>query len=130
MKIKASYVNRCSNYVQWLAEPLYMPDRSLPDTAKGEYTAVEAMFLKESRGEEVSCSEPYFLDCLKKGKASREFHIKGWLSMTREREAMPEEFFGCLGLRSTEEFRSIFGRLPTLPLLRIIHQELSSASLT
>jgi hypothetical protein len=128
-RIKPNYIRRCKNYLLWLGDPkeggLYVPDRSIPDESKEEFSAVEAAFLKETHNQEVKCSQPYLLDCLKKGKASREFHIKGWLSMTRTGEAVPEEFFGCLGLRSTEEFRGIFGHPPTLPRLRIIQQELT-----
>jgi hypothetical protein len=99
-------------------------DESLPDEVPGDLTAIEAMFMLETHGKEISCNQPRMLDALKKGKQSREFHIKAWLDIVRYREAQPEEFFGCLGLRSAEEFRSIFGRSLTLPLLRIIHREL------
>lgn len=123
-KIREKYIERCKNYVLWLGAPLYVVNESLPDEALGELTAVEAMFMLETHGKEVLCNQPRMFDALKKGKQAREFHVKAWLDMVRCREAWPEEFFGCLGLRSAEEFRSIFGRSLTLPLLRIIHQEL------
>lgn len=124
-RIRESYVSRCKNYVLWLCAPLYTVDEYLPDSAPGAYNAVEAMFMLETHGKEVTCSEPRMFDALKKGKQSREFHIKGWLSMTRANEALPEEFFGCLGLRSREEFRGIFGRMPSLPTLHNISRNLS-----
>jgi hypothetical protein len=115
VRIKAKYVDRCKNYVRWLGNSLFMPDESLYGTGEsGGVSAVEAMHEFETHGRSVECREPYILDCLKCGKQCREFLIKGWLSMTRAGEAVPEEFYGCAGLRSTEEFRSIFGRLPIL----------------
>jgi hypothetical protein len=99
-------------------------DESLPDETEGLCDAIEAMLTYESTGKEKSCNQPRLLDALVKGKKSREFHITSWLSMVRSGEAWPEEFFCCLGLRSSEEFRSIFGRLPSLPLLRRILREL------
>lgn len=117
IKVRPAYIDRCKNYMHWLGNDLFPIDRSLPDHADGDYSAVEAMSAFESRGEEISCKEPYLLDCLKKGKQCREFLIKGWLSMTRSGEAQPEEFYGCAGLRSAEEFRSIFGRSPSLQYL-------------
>jgi hypothetical protein len=128
-RLKQSYILRCKNYMQWLPSQdsgihnMFRLDRSLPDSAPGDLDAVEAMFMQETHGGEYECNQPYLYDCLKKGKTSREFHVKGWLSMTRSGEAIPEEFFGSLGLRSAEEFRSIFGRSLTLPLLRIIHRD-------
>lgn len=123
-KIREKYLARCKNYVLWLGSPLFVVDESLPDESEGEFTAVEAMFMLETHGKEVKCNQPRVLDALKKGKQGREFHVKAWLNMVRCREAWPEEFFGCLGLRSVEEFQGIFGRSLTLPFLRIIHQEL------
>lgn len=124
MKIKQKYLDRCSNYILWLCAPLYQVDNSLPDMVPEGVSAVEAMFMKETHGKDVICCEPRLLDAYKKGKASREFHVTGWLSMTRSGEAVPEEFFGCLGLRSSEEFQSVFGVSLTLPRLRIILREL------
>jgi hypothetical protein len=125
VKIRPSYIERCKNYLLWLKEPLYMIDESLADIAEGDYSAIEAMSLLESRGKRgLPCFEPRLLDGFKKGKQSREFHVKGWLSMTRAGEALPEEFFGCLGLRSSAEFRGIFGHGPSLQRLRLIHREL------
>lgn len=125
-KIKPRYIERCKNYVLWLGEPLYMVDESLPDEDKGDWTAIEAMFMLETHGKELECNQPRLLDALKKGKQSREFHIKGWLSMTRAGEAWPEEFFGCLGLRSAGEFQSIFGHSLSPPLLRRTLRELET----
>ncbi len=137
MKIKASYLDRCKGYVQWLGGPLFAVDESLPDIAKGELTAVEAMFNQETHGkgikvfpvtykkgeEPLTCSEPRMFDALYKGKQCREFAVKQWKAGVKSKEFWPEEFLGCSGLRSVEEFRSIFGRGPTLPLLRRILQE-------
>lgn len=123
-RIREKYVKRCKNYALWLCAPLYLVDETLADEAQGDFTAIEAMFLLETHGKDVSCNQPRMLDALKKGKQSREFHVKAWLDMVRCREAWPEEFFGCLGLRSAEEFQGIFGRSLTLPLLLIIHRDM------
>lgn len=125
-RIKDSYYRRCASYVQWIGSPLFPIDESLPDSADGEANAVEAMHAWESRGVGIACSEPRMLDALKKGKQCREFNIKQWIAGVKAKEFWPEEFLGCSGLVSVEEFRSIFGRLPTLPLLRIILRQVEA----
>ncbi len=124
LRIKQSYINRCRNYVQWLGIPMFEPDESLPHNVSDGLSALECMYLKETHGINQPCREPHLFDCLKKGKQCREFDIKQWMSGIKNGEFWPEEFFGCAGVTSVGEFRSIFGRTPTRPLLQRIRREL------
>lgn len=90
------------------------------------HSAEEAMYMWETHGKMVPVAEDQqeLFQLYRIGKEQRDFHVTEWRGSIKQYLALPEEFYGVLGMVSPSEFRGVFGRDLDLHLLSIQAREL------
>lgn len=128
VKLKAKYLLRLASYFHWCnGDFMLAAEMKLDENGP---TPEEAMFLWESKGiKPDGCTDPGLLARFVQGKTSRDFHVTEWRRGCSQKLFIPEEFFGCLGLRSAEEFKGIFGREPDVKALQTVKRSLMLAQI-